>query len=151
MITLNNISELLKMQLESRSRNVHTLGPVAGSFQHKLLLQGKASEADILVSRVFAFVFSWYKVIIALSLYFSSWALQHTVHISILAAKTVSLEFFFELQYFGSDLRLARTKTGNNTNPVSAKYRPQTADCKPFFQFSLRRTHKFSYHTTTQK
>ena len=85
-ITLNNISELLKMQLESRSRNVHTLGPVAGSFQHKLLLQGKASEA---VSRVFAFVFSWYKVIIALSLCFSSGALQHTVHTSITAAKIV--------------------------------------------------------------
>ena len=89
MITLNNISELLKMQLESRSRNVHTLGPAAGSFQHKLLLRGKASEAVILVSRVFAFVFSWYKVIIALSLCFSSGALQHTVHTSITAAKIV--------------------------------------------------------------
>ena len=88
-ITLNNISELLKMQLESRSRNVHTLGPVAGSFQHKLWLRGKASEAVILVSRVFAFVFSWYKVIIALSLCFSSGALQHTVHTSITAAKIV--------------------------------------------------------------
>ena len=77
------------MQLESRSRNVHTLGPVAGSFQHKLLLRGKASEAVILVSRVFAFVFSWYKVIIALSLCFSSGAFQHTVHTSITAAKIV--------------------------------------------------------------
>ena len=86
-------------------------GPVAGSFQHTLWPRERALEVATLVSRAFAFVFSRYKVIIALSLYFSSWALQHTVHISIIAAKIVSLEFFFELQYFGPDLRLARTKT----------------------------------------
>ena len=110
-ITSNNISELLKMQLKSRSRNVHTLLP-----------RERASKA-ILVSRAFAIVFSRYKLIIALSLYFFSWALQHTVHISIIAAKIVSQESFFELQYFGLDLRLARTKT-------AIPIRMQTADCR---------------------
>ena len=100
-------------------------GPVAGSFQHTLWPRERALEVATLVSRAFAFVFSWYKVIIALSLYFSSWALQHTVHISIIAAKIVSLEFFFELQYFGPDLRLARTKTAIPIRSV------QNADCRP--------------------
>ena len=114
---LNHISELPKMQLESR-------GPVAGSFQHTLWLRGRVSEAAILVSRAFAFVFSWYKVIIALSLCFSSGALQHTVHTSIIAAKIVSLKFLFEPQYFGPDLRLARTKTAIPIRSV------QNADCR---------------------
>ena len=99
-------------------------GPVAGSFQHTLWPRERALEVATLVSRAFAFVFSRYKVIIALSLYFSSWALQHTVHISIIAAKIVSLEFFFELQYFGPDLRLARTKTAIPIRSV------QNADCR---------------------
>ena len=108
----NNNLELLKMQFESRGRNVHTPGgPLVGSFQHMLWPRRRASEAAILVSRTFAFVFSWYKVIIAIWLCFSSGALQYTVHTSIIAAKIVSLKFFFELQYFGPDLRLAWTKT----------------------------------------
>ena len=49
--------------------------------------------------------------IIALSSCLSSGALQYTVHRSIIAAKIVSLKFLFEPQYFGPDLRLARTKT----------------------------------------
>ena len=80
-------------------------------FQHTLWPRRRVSEAAILVSRAFAFVFSWYTVIIALSLCFSTGALQHTVHSSIIAAKIVPLRFFFEPQYFGPDLRLARTKT----------------------------------------
>ena len=87
-------------------------GPGAGSFQHTLWPRGRV-----------AYVFSWYKVIIALSLCFSSGALQNTVHTSIIAAKMVWLNFFFELQYFGPDLRLAPTKT--------SQYKMQTADCRP--------------------
>ena len=92
-ITWNHISELLKMQLESKSRNVHTYsrGPVAGSFQNTLWprRRASASEAAILASGAFAFVFSWYKVLIALSLCLSSRALQHAVNTSIIAAKIV--------------------------------------------------------------
>ena len=92
-ITWNHISELLKMQLESKSRNVHTYsrGPVAGSFQNTLwpCRRASASEAAILASGAFAFVFSWYKVLIALSLCLSSRALQHAVSTSIIAAKLV--------------------------------------------------------------
>ena len=89
-VTSNHISKLLKMQLEMFTPR----GPVAGSFQHTLWPRGRASEAAILVSRAFAFLFSWYKVIIAISLWFSSGALQHTVHISIIATKIVSLGYF---------------------------------------------------------
>ena len=92
-ITWNHISELLKMQLESKSRNVHTYsrGPVAGSFQNTLwpCRRASASEAAILASGAFAFVFSLYKVLIALSLCLSSRALQHAVSTSIIAAKIV--------------------------------------------------------------
>ena len=92
-ITWNHISELLKMQLESKSRNVHTYsrGPVAGSFQNTLRprRRASASEAAILASGAFAFVFSLYKVLIALSLCLSSRALQHAVSTSIIAAKIV--------------------------------------------------------------
>ena len=91
--TPNHISELLKMQLESKNRNVHTYsrGPVAGSFQSTLWPRRRASalEAALLASRAFALVFSWYNVIIALSLCLSSGALQHTVNTSIIAAKIV--------------------------------------------------------------
>ena len=92
-ITWNHISELLKMQLESKSRNVYTYsrGPVAGSFQNTLWprRRASASEAAILASGAFAFVFSWYKVLIALSLCLSSRVLQHAVSTSIIAAKLV--------------------------------------------------------------
>ena len=92
-ITWNHISELLKMQLESKSRNVHTYsrGPVAGSFQNTLWprRRASASEAAVLASGAFTFVFSWYKVLIALSLCLSSRALQHAVSTSIIAAKIV--------------------------------------------------------------
>ena len=71
------------------------------------------------------FVFIWYKVIIALSLCLSSGALQYIAHTSIVAAKIVSLKFFFETQYFGPDLRLAQTKTAMLIRSV------QNADCRP--------------------
>ena len=101
-------------------------GPVVGSFQHMLWQRRRASEAAIWVSCTFAFVFSWYnyEVIISISLCFSSGALQCTVHTSIIVAKIVSLKFFFELQYFGLDLRLAWTKTAISIRSV------QNADCR---------------------
>ena len=99
-------------------------GPVVGSFQHTLWPRDRASKVAILVSRAFAFVFSKYKLTIALSLYFTLWALQYTVHISIIAAKIVSIEFFRELQYFGPDLRLVQTKTAIPVRSV------QNADCR---------------------
>ena len=89
-------------------------GPVAGSFQHTVWPRGRASEAAILVSRAFEFLFSWYKVIIAISLCFSSGALQHTVHTAIIPAEIVSLNFFFSSSNISLriwvNLRLARTK-----------------------------------------
>ena len=104
-------------------------GPVVGSFQHMLSQRRRASEAAIWVSCTFAFVFSWYKVITAISLCFSSGTFQYTVHTSIIAAKIVSLKFFFELQYFGPDLRLAWTKTAVSIRSVqNADCRLQTAD-----------------------
>ena len=41
-------------------------GPVAGSIQHTLWPRRRASDATILVSRAFAFVFSWYQVVLVL-------------------------------------------------------------------------------------
>ena len=102
-------------------------GPVAGSFQHTLWPRERALEVATLVSRAFAFVFSRYKVIIALSLYFSSWALQHTVHISIIAAKIVSLG------YFSSSNISVRTwgSLEQKQQYQSSQYKMQTADRRP--------------------
>ena len=67
-------------------------GPVAGSFQHTLLPCERASEVAILVSRAFAFVFSWYK-------FYRCTFLRELFNIQS--------NFFFEFRYFGPDLRLA--------------------------------------------
>ena len=114
-------------------------GPVAGSFQHTLWPRGRASEAAILVSRAFAFVFSWYKAIIALTLCFSSGALQHTVHTSIIAAKIVSLNFFFRTPIFW----LARAKTAIPIRSV------QNADC--FFVWFVIICHLTSYRASRDR
>ena len=101
-------------------------GPVAGSFQHKLWPRGRASEAAILVSHVFAFVFNWYKVIIALSLCFSSGALQHKVHTSIIAAKILSVKFF-------SSSNISVWTWGSleqKQQYLSGQYKMQTVDCR---------------------
>ena len=90
---------------------------------------------------VFAFVFNWYKVIIALSLCFSSGALQHTVHTSIIAAKILSVKFFFELQYFGPDLRLARTKTAIPIRSV------KNADCRLQTGYKMQTKYKCRLQT----
>ena len=112
------------MQFELRTKMSTPRGPVVSSFQHTLWSCRGVSEAAILLSRAFAFVFSWYKVIIALSLCLSTGALQHTVHTSIIAAKIVSLKYFFESRYFGPDFRLARTKTAIQIRSV------QNVDCR---------------------
>ena len=130
-------------------------GPVAGSFQHTLWPLERVLEVALLVSCAFASVFSWYKVIITLLLYFSSWALQHTVHISIIAAKIVSLEFFFELQYFGPDLRLARTKTAipirslkNADCWLQTGYKMQTENLYCFFVWYVITCHLATYRAS---
>ena len=74
LITSNHISKLLNREAKTFTPR----GPVAGSFQHTLGPRGRASE--VAKSCGFAFVFSWYKVIVAPSLYFSMGALQYTVH-----------------------------------------------------------------------
>ena len=132
-----------------------TRGPVAGSFQHTLWLRRRVSDATILVSHAFAFVFSWYKVIIALSLCFSSGALQHTVHTSIIAAKIVSLKFLFEPQYFGPDLRLARTKTAipirslkNADCWLQTGYKMQTENLYCFFVWYVITCHLATYRAS---
>ena len=48
----DHICELLKMQLESRSRNVHLRGPVAGSFQHTLWPSERAEGCDQIFSEL---------------------------------------------------------------------------------------------------
>ena len=105
-------------------------GPVAGSFQHTPWPSRRASEAALLVSRAFAFVFCWFKAIIALSLYLSTGALQHTVHTSIIAVKIVGLKFCFELRYLGPNLRLAQTKSAIPLRSVQTADRVQNADCR---------------------
>ena len=111
-------------------------------------------HAAVLVSRAFAFVFSWYKVIIALSLYFSSWAFQHKVHISIREAKIVSLEYF-RAPIFGSHLRLARTKTAipirsvqNADCRLQTGYKMQTQNLYNFFVWYVITCHPTSYRAS---
>ena len=114
------------MQLVSKNRNVHTYsrGPVAGSFQSKLWPRRRASalEAALLASRAFALVFSWYNVIIALSLCLSSGALQHTVNTSIIAAKIVQKQ----APLFRSGLEAPPLKKKQHYQ--SGQYKMQTAD-----------------------
>ena len=84
----------------------------------------RVSEAAILLSLTFAFIFSWSKVIVALSLCLFSRGPHHTVHTSIIAAKIVSLKIFLEPQYFSLDLKFAPTKTAIPIRSI------QNADCR---------------------
>ena len=94
-------------------------------------------------------------------MYFSSWALQHAVHLSIIAVKIVSLEFSsssnISVQTRGSleqkqKYQSGRYKMQNEDQVQNLDCRLRSLYCfQPFFQFSLRKTHKFSYHTTAQK
>ena len=94
-------------------------------FPNPIFLWDQWTQVATLVSRAFAFVFSWYKLIIDLSLYFSSWGLQHTVHISIIAAKIVSPEIFFSSSNI-SVRTWGSLEQKSYTNPVSTKCRLQT-------------------------
>ena len=104
-ITSNDTSELLKMQLESRSR----------------------FHAEEHQRQPYSIVGSRYKVIIVLSSYFSSGAPQPTVHTSIIEAKKVSLNFFFSSSNI-SVRTWGSFEQKQQTNPVSTKCRQQTAD-----------------------
>ena len=101
--------------------------PVAGSFQHTLWPRGRV-----------VYVFSWYKLIIALSLCFSSGALQNTVHTSIIAAKMVWLNFF------SSSNISVRTWGSLQQKPVNTKCRlqiadrVQNADCRPQARYKIQ-------------
>ena len=96
-------------------------GLVGGSFQLMLRPRKRASKAAFLVSCAFMFVFSWYKVIIALSLHLSLGALQYKFHISIIATKIVSIKFFLtSIFWFGLEAHLNKNST---SNVVSTKCR----------------------------
>ena len=137
-ITLNHISKLLNREAETFTPR----GPVAGSFQHTLGPRGRASEVAILVSCAFAFVFSWYYVIVAPSLYISSGALQHTVHKSIIAAKMVLLKFFSS-----SNIRSRlEARSNKNSNPIRSV---QNADCRLSTKYRLIRV--IARHLTTYR
>ena len=97
------------------------MGLVGGSFQLMLRPRKRASKAAFLVSCAFMFVFSWYKVIIALSLHLSLGALQYKFHISIIATKIVSIKFFLT-SIFWSRLG-AHLNKNSTTNVVSTKCR----------------------------
>ena len=120
-----SVSNSLKCNFNREAEMFIPRGPVAGSFQHTLWPRRRASDATILESRAFAFVFIGYKVIIALSLCLSSGALQHTVHTSIIVAEIVSVKCFLRALRFRSGLE-ARSNEKSNTKPISTKYRLQT-------------------------
>ena len=98
---------------------MHHLRGSLGPNTPKLRPGGRAWAAH------FAFVFGWYKVIIAPSLCFSLGALQHTVHTSIIADSLT--KFFFRAPIFRSRLE-SRSNKNNNTNPISTKCRLQNTD-----------------------
>ena len=101
-------------------------GPLAGSFQHSLWPRGRVSETAILLSQAFAFVSSWYIVIIALSLCFSSGALQHTCpHINHSGQDSLTKNFFSRALIFRFGLE-TRSRKNISTNLVNTKCRLQT-------------------------
>ena len=115
-----------KMQFEIKKPKCSYLGdPLRVHFNTRCDHAEEHQKQPYSVSRAFALVFCWYKVIIALSWSFSSGALQHTVHSSIIAVKIVSLKFFLRAPIFRSGLE-ARSNKNSNTNPVSKKCRLQT-------------------------
>ena len=110
-VTSNPISELLKMRLESRSRNVHTKGTRRFISTHAVTTQkgirgsliGKLRSITVLV--------------LGSSSTYSP-RINHSGQDSL-------TKIFFEPQYFGLDLRLARTKTPIPMRSI------QNADCRP--------------------
>ena len=101
-------------------------GPVAGSFQHTLWPLRRASEAAILLSLAFAFVVSWYRVIIAPSL--CSGALQYTVYTSITGGQDSLSKIFISSSNISVRTWGSLEKKNSNTNTFGAKCKLQTAD-----------------------
>ena len=133
---LNHISELLK--IENRKAEMFTpWGPVVGSFQHTLWPLRRASEAAILLSLAFAFVISWYRVIIAPSL--CSGALQYTVYTSITGGQDSLSKIFI------SSSNISVRTWGSLEKKQQYQYgrcKMQTADCRPGTKCRLRTGYK---------
>ena len=66
LITQNPSGQVTLTPYDAYMTSLYFRGPVAGSFQHTLWPRGRASQATLLVRGAFAFIFGWYKVIIAL-------------------------------------------------------------------------------------
>ena len=98
------------------------------SYPKNVFSRGRASEAATFVSHPFAFVFSWYKVIIALSFFFSTGALQHTAHKSIIAAKTVPLKIVFRAPTGLEAQQKQQYRSGQHK--MQTADRVQNADCR---------------------
>ena len=117
-ITPNHISELLKMQLESRSRNVYTKGTRSGFFStHAVTTQ-------------------WSFIVL-----FLVGSVTCSPHIDRSGQDSPTTIFFFQLQYFSPDSRLTRTKTEIPIRSV------QNADCRPGTKCRLQ-TEKFILFST---
>ena len=124
------------MQLESRSRNVHVKGPVVGSFQpHAVTTRKSIKCSHIGKPRICVRLqldLSNHCSIVVLFLRSSPPYISHSGQDGL-------SKIFFELQYFGSDSRLARTKTSTPIRSVQnvdlqivykiqTRYKMQTAD-----------------------
>ena len=66
LITQNPSGQVTLTPYDAYMTSLYFRGPVAGSFQHTLWPRGRASQVALLVRGAFAFIFGWYKVIIAL-------------------------------------------------------------------------------------
>ena len=128
MITSNHISKLLKMQLESKSQNVHTEGTFSGFISnHAVTTQKSISIGDSHIGKPricvrLHLVYSNHYSIIVLVLGSSS---TYSEHINYSGQD--GLNIFFRAPLFRSGLE-ARSNKNSNTNPVSTKCRLQTAD-----------------------
>ena len=116
-------------------------GPVAGSFQHTLWPLRRASEAAILLSLAFAFVVSWYRVIIAPSL--CSGALQYTVYTSITGGQDSLSKIFISssnisVRTWGSLEKKQQYQYGRCKMQLQTADRVRNADCALGTKCTLR-------------
>ena len=131
-IISNHISELLKMQLESRSRNVHTKGIRSGFISTHAVTTQKGIRVKPRICVRLEFVYNNHCFINLLVLGSSS---TYSSHINHSGQDSLTKNFFFEPRYFGPDLRLARTKTvipfrsvKNADGRLQTGYKMRTAD-----------------------
>ena len=123
-ITSNYISELLKMQLESRSRNVHTKGTRSGFIStHAVITQKSIKGSHIGKPRICARLWLLQSNHCSIIVHVHGSSLTYILHINHNGQDRFT-NFFSELQYFGPNLRLARTKTAI---PIRSL---QNADCR---------------------